>query len=337
MSQRATARVSLADMMGMKAEGEGNNVDVFNQPKCTVCNIIETDGRKLLTCTRCKKTRYCSKNCQADNWGTHKSTCKAQNYILKISLCPTEITNPSVNRTLSCPSTATFEQLHRALQIAFGWAGTQTYDFKILDPNAQQPEPQPDMIAYVTRRLAALEAAQSSDSLMPDAGPRQNLLRIIEKGAFRPGEFDMGSGKKVDAMHNSERVHSQTPEIDSKKIKLGKVLENKEYEGAELQYEYDFGDCWQHTIQVVGRMEASKGFLCFDGEGHGVAEDAGSVPGWLELREAYRTANPTTEQMEKRTWFETMASNNDPRGLGNGSEWYWDGPAAVSAKLRRDL
>ncbi|TVY88238.1 hypothetical protein LAWI1_G005755 [Lachnellula willkommii] len=294
MSQRA----SLADMT--------NESEAFNQPKCAVCNIIETDDRKLLTCARCKKTRYC------------------------ISLCPAEITNPSVTRTLSCPSTATFEQLHRALQIAFGWASTHTYDFKIIDPNAQ-PEPLPDMGTYIARRMAQ-DAAQFNDSPIPDAGPRKNLLRIIEKDPFGPGGF--GSGRGLDSMHNQDRVHSQTPEVDSKKIKLGKVLQNKEYEGAGIEYEYDFGDCWQHTVEVVGRAEASKGFLCLGGEGHGVAEDVGSVDGWLGLREAYRTANPTTEQRERRTWFESRASNRDPRGLGNGREWDWD-TIGVSAKLRR--
>ncbi|TVY20425.1 hypothetical protein LARI1_G001024 [Lachnellula arida] len=304
MSQRA--RISLADMTRMMAGG--NESEAFNQPKCAVCNIIETDDRKLLTCARCKKTRYCSKDCQAENWESHKSTCKAQNYILKVSLCPAEITNPSVTRTLSCPSTATYEQLHRALQIAFGWASTHTYDFKIIDPNAQ-PEPLPDMGTYIARRMAQ-DAAQFNDSPIPDAGPRQNLLRIIEKDPFGPGGF--GSGRGLDSMHNQDR----------------------DYEGAGIEYEYDFGDCWQHTVEVVGRAEASKGFLCLGGEGHGVAEDVGSVDGWLGLREAYRTANPTTEQRERRTWFESRASNRDPRGLGNGREWDWDS-IAVSAKLRR--
>ena len=98
------------------------------------------------------------------------------------------------------------------------------------------------------------------------------------------------------------------------------MLENKEYKGAKIEYEYDFGDCWQHTVDIAGRAEASNRFLCLEGEGHSVAEDVGANQGWLKLREAYRTADPTTEQREKRTWFESGASNNDPKGLGNGRE-----------------
>jgi hypothetical protein len=195
----------------------------------------------------------------------------------------------------------------------------------IKDPNAE-PEPLPDMTTYITRIMA------QDNAPTPDAGPRQNLLRIIEKDPYGPMGF--GSGRGIDSMHNRHRVHSQTPEVDSKKIKLSKVLENKEYEGAGIEYEYDFGDRWQHKIEVVGRAEASKRFACLEGEGHGVAEDVGSDEGWLALREAYRTAAPDREQREKRAWFEGMASNADPRGLGNGRERVWD-MAAVNAKLQR--
>lgn len=140
------------------------------------------------------------------------------------------------------------------------------------------------------------------------------------------------SGIGIDYMHNGYRVHSQTPEIDSKKIKLGKVLENKKYEGAGLEYEYDFGDCWEHEIEVVGRAEATMGFEYLEGKGHGVAEDVGSVSRWLKLREAYRTARPDKEQKEKRAWFERQASNADRRGLGGGRELECD-VDAINDKL----
>ncbi len=139
---------------------------------------------------------------------------------------------------------------------------------------------------------------------VPD-GPRQNLLRIIDQ-----------SGGGIDAMHNSQRVHSQTPEIGASRIKLSKVFENKEYKHAPIEYEYDFGDCWTHSIVLIGRAPASDAFTCTEGEGHGVAEDVGAAHGWQELKKAYRTHNPNKEQKEKMHWFEKQASNNDPRGLG---------------------
>jgi hypothetical protein len=64
------------------------------------------------------------KSCRATAWPSHKSSCRAANYILRLSLCPREITNPSVFRSFSCPSTVKFAQLRHAIQVAFGWANT---------------------------------------------------------------------------------------------------------------------------------------------------------------------------------------------------------------------
>ncbi len=125
-------------------------------------------------------------------------------------------------------------------------------------------------------------------------------------------------------MHNGMRKHAATPEVSPAKTRLGKVFENKQYKGAPMEYEYDFGDCWVHKIKIVGRADASDRFVCLEGAGHGVAEDAGSTSGWEALKKAYRTTTPTKEQREKRAWFEKQASNRDPRGLANGRDRIWD-------------
>lgn len=157
-----------------------------------------------------------------------------------------------------------------------------------------------------------------------DGGPRQNFLRIIEKKPTR---------MCVDAVHGRNHMHSQTPEIDSKKIKLSKVFENQEYEGAPIEYEYDFGDRWTHDITVIGRAGATTKFKCLDGEGHGVAEDVGSSDGWQELKQAYKATTPNEEQKKKREWFENRASNRDRRGLGDGRERTWN-IEAINLNLR---
>jgi hypothetical protein len=82
-----------------------------------------------------------------------------------------------------------------------------------------------------------------------------------------------------------------------------------------MEYEYDFGDGWCHTITIVSRVAATSIFECTDGEGHGVAEDVGSVRGWDELKRAYRAARPDKSQREKMLWFETQASNAEGGGL----------------------
>jgi hypothetical protein len=136
----------------------------------------------------------------------------------------------------------------------------------------------------------------------------------------------------IDAMHNRDRKHSQTPEISSSKINLSKVFSNPSYCDCDIEYENDFGDCWVHQIRVIGRDSATEKFVCVEGEGHGVAEDVGSYKGWEGLKEAHRTEHPDEEQRERRKWFENMASNRDLRGLGGGRERVFD-KEGVNANL----
>jgi hypothetical protein len=95
-----------------------------DQPQKQACgnpNCTGGSGSSLLTCGRCRNESYCSRECQTASWPSHKGKCNRQNYHIKFYLCPDEITDPLVIRTLSCPATATFDELHQALQVAFQW------------------------------------------------------------------------------------------------------------------------------------------------------------------------------------------------------------------------
>ncbi|KAF5871365.1 putative u1biquitin-specific peptidase protein [Botrytis fragariae] len=70
--------------------------------------------------------------CATKDWQTHKKSCKRQNFILRVDLCPRYLINPRVTRTLSCPATATFADLHDALQISFGWKNCHLHEFEVL-------------------------------------------------------------------------------------------------------------------------------------------------------------------------------------------------------------
>lgn len=147
------------------------------------------------------------------------------------------------------------------------------------------------------------------------------LLRIVEDDPRGPGGFL--SGKGIDFMHNGQRQHARTPEKNSSRVKLRDVLEKPAYKDKPFEYEYDFGDCWEHAIALEGRSEGTDFFMCVDGEGHYVAEDVGSWRGWNRLKEAYRAQRPNQAQREKMRWFEQQASNRDARGLKNGRERVW--------------
>jgi hypothetical protein len=61
-----------------------------------------------------------------------------------------------------------------------------------------------------------------------------------------------------------------------------------------MNYTYDFGDRWEHRIQLLDNAEPHIGVImglkdeqevfCFGGEGHPCCEDCGSDPGWAELK-----------------------------------------------------
>ena len=44
---------------------------------CGFCGAKPSESSRLLNCGRCKKIKYCSKECQKNHWKQHKPSCKA--------------------------------------------------------------------------------------------------------------------------------------------------------------------------------------------------------------------------------------------------------------------
>jgi hypothetical protein len=127
------------------------------QANCDFCNKTLV---KALKCGRCGLAYYCGKffllinecnlgflelalnftglDCQKEDWPVHKEWCKRPNYILRVDLLPELIQNPRITRTLSCPATATFAEFHNVLQVAFGWADTHPYEFRVFEHNDEK-------------------------------------------------------------------------------------------------------------------------------------------------------------------------------------------------------
>ncbi|EPE29679.1 HIT/MYND zinc finger-like protein [Glarea lozoyensis ATCC 20868] len=97
------------------------------------CNFCGETTTKLLRCGRCNSRFYCGSSCPKEDWPAHESTCKPQNFVLRIVLWPQAIVKPRITRTLSCPSTSTFSKLHEAIQVVFDWSSTHAWDFDLFD------------------------------------------------------------------------------------------------------------------------------------------------------------------------------------------------------------
>lgn len=61
-----------------------------------------------------------------------------------------------------------------------------------------------------------------------------------------------------------------------------------EFSEEEFMYLYDFGDYWEHQIQIVQKLKGREPdkALCIDGRGKCPPEDVGGIPGYIEFMEA---------------------------------------------------
>lgn len=118
--------------------------------------------------------------------------------------------------------------------------------------------------------------------------------------------------------------------------RLHQLFDDVRWQGREVVYTYDFGDNWEHFLTVEGRCDPTGDFQVLSGVVHPVAEDVGSKTGWEDLKAAYRAPNSTSEQRERRGWFENMASNGDPRGLAGDRVNLFENMDEINRNMRSE-
>lgn len=132
---------------------------------------------------------------------------------------------------------------------------------------------------------------------------------------------------------------------NTSEVSLEDIFENEKYTNgkAEVVYEYDFGDSWEHDIVFLGREAPGvrnimsnpsfmpvvylngevSGFRLWCGvnivadlaQEHPCAEDVGGVPGWEDLKDLF--AHPRQRDVDDtRGWYKNGGClNGDPKGL----------------------
>lgn len=112
---------------------------------------------------------------------------------------------------------------------------------------------------------------------------------------------------------------------DSTTTRLSMVV-SKSGESFRFDYEYDFGDCWKHSVLFEGCVRARKGTrypTCLEGERACPPEDVGGVSGYQE----YLT---TLSNPEHQEWEETSEWRGPYRPEHFDAE-------AVTKRMRRGL
>lgn len=154
-------------------------------------------------------------------------------FILRVTL---ELQNVHVWRRIVVPRNITFPDLHKALQIIFGWKDYHLHEFHIFTSKPFDPER--------TKRKE-------------NRKPIVNLVSHEE--AF---SYDYGIPMKLETG-----------------VKLS------EYLPAEIMYNYDFGDDWEHRILLENVIhDYDKNYpICVAGEGNAPPEDVGGESGYEEF------------------------------------------------------
>jgi hypothetical protein len=97
-------------------------------------------------------------------------------------------------------------------------------------------------------------------------------------------------------------------------VVLFELLDAQQAGPATLEYEYDFGDAWTHTFEVMGPAGLPAGtLLCVDGANRGPVEDSGGPYGYARMVEVL--ADPGhAEHHDVSGWY-TFATGQDAGGF----------------------
>ena len=104
-------------------------------------------------------------------------------------------------------------------------------------------------------------------------------------------------------------------------VALADVYEKPEWKDkANIEYEYDHGDSWNHHLALLGRATPGTNaqfgapddvkIICLGGQGHPAAEDVGGTWGWEDLKEAFKHPRKA-ENREQIDWFKNGCLNGD--------------------------
>lgn len=135
--------------------------------------------------------------------------------------------------------------------------------------------------------------------LVPSAYPLDRVHLVIQAAMgwenYHLHAFRLGDESYAAADPDDELGHR-----DESKFRLGDLAAGAD----RIDYEYDFGDGWEHALVVEARVLAEDGAVypaCVAGEGACPPEDCGGSPGFAEFK-AVLAGPPSAERDELLEW-----------------------------------
>ncbi|MCC5828084.1 MAG: plasmid pRiA4b ORF-3 family protein [Phycisphaeraceae bacterium] len=174
---------------------------------------------------------------------------------------------PPIWRRVAVPSDITLGQLHEVIQIAMGWTDSHLHHFKLQDKSLINRDP--EVIARLTKEGRYDEIFTASRG-----------IRVFVASTTPFGDPTEMDGEDEDAVTLGE----VSPKVRSKLI-----------------YEYDFGDGWEHIIEVrkiaPGSTKPDEARpRCLAGKMACPPEDCGGIYGYYRMLEI--AADPEHEEHE---------------------------------------
>lgn len=133
--------------------------------------------------------------------------------------------------------------------------------------------------------------------LIPAAYPLDRVHTVIQ-AAMGWQNYHMHAFRVGDVSYGRPDPDGELGFLDERKVQLGDLAADR------IEYEYDFGDGWEHELVIEARVTAEDGAVypaCVAGEGACPPEDCGGSDGFEDLKELL-TGPPSAERDEMLEW-----------------------------------
>jgi pRiA4b ORF-3-like protein len=135
--------------------------------------------------------------------------------------------------------------------------------------------------------------------LIPSAYPLDRVHTMIQ-AAMGWQNYHLHAFRLGDESYAAADPDDELGYLDESKFRLGDLLARAD----RIDYEYDFGDGWDHTLDIEARTVARDGIAypaCAAGEGACPPEDCGGSYGFAEFK-AVLAGPPSSERTELLRW-----------------------------------